>query len=118
MLIQNRLIDADTYEGIPSATVAVVDNNSYTGPSTVTDYTGSFILDNYALDPSGTASVLISSVGYEPVMVDPVVFTRSPVYALDKRYTALEPVTVTPKKTDLSVLWLLLGGFVVYQVVK
>jgi hypothetical protein len=109
MYVTGRLIDEDSGSGIPGVSVAVVQDNRFVGPGAVTDYNGVFVLDNDFLTLGGTASILISSVGYQPMQVDPVVFERSSVYSMQKQYQDLTDFTVTaqlPTKKDYTGLWL------------
>lgn len=116
MVVTGKLIDADSYEGIPSVSIGVVDEKGYyIGNGTTTDIFGAFSLNNPALTLGGNNQLLITSVGYFPVIADPTVFADTNVYALERKPANLEEFVVTgsAKEKDYTA-WYIGGGLLVF----
>jgi hypothetical protein len=102
MEIQGSLYDYDTQEGLAGVSVGVCNSDGqYVGPGTTTNVFGEFSLDNPVLTPNGNFFLLFTSVGYEPVMVDPSVFIFDSSYPLVKSEPSLlDDFIVSVKKTS------------------
>lgn len=114
MTIFGTIYDNATTQGIPGASITVVDaNGNSKGVGVAADNSGWFQLISDLLDQGN--KVLISSVGYTPVMVDPSILVSSLGVGLDRSAANLEAVTVTaqPKKNYTP---LLIGGGVLAAV--
>lgn len=97
MTIQGTIYDNSTNAGIPGASVTVVSGSGVaTGSGVAADNMGDFAITNTALDTGG--KLVISSIGYKSVIVDPSVFNEMGFVGLDRDPEALQAVTVTAKK--------------------
>lgn len=115
MILKGRIISSLGSGGVPYANIEVVDYSGvYQGIRTETDSAGYFTLSSPNLDYSD--NLLISSVGYQKVLINSEVFFYQPEVVLESNLTTLPEVNVTaPAKAAGStwILWLALaaGGY-------
>ena len=117
MTVQGYIRDSTTNAGIPSASVTVVtaQGNSL-NKGTAADGNGYFSIISPDLDTGG--KLMMSSVGYKSVIVDPNVIVSTGFVNLDQDPDTLATVTVTPgggQKTNY-VPWLLGAGALFFLV--
>lgn len=107
--IEGTIEDVDTGDGVPSASVifssAAGKTTGETG--TTTNAEGNFQLEG----DTSNDYILVSSVGYKPVLVPLTFFETNKNVHLEKSYTVLPGVVVTPAashKTE-TLLYVALG---------
>jgi len=111
MNIKGHIVDSTSKQGITRASVTVVDESgAYLGQGVIADDGGNFGLQSNLIDNN---FLLVTSEGYSSAIVDPALFgTARYEIDLDKDFTTLDPVVVTPNsnKKDYSWIWLLVGA--------
>src|SRR6266850_3932408 len=98
--------DSISGDGIPSASVTIVDSgNKAAGGGTVADQRGVFRINSPLLDQG--YKLQITSAGYQGVIVAPYMLAEDGGIVLDRGGT-MAPVVITAKKPVPT--WWLLGG--------
>jgi hypothetical protein len=112
MTVQGYIFDNQTRAFLPGASIQIVNGvGSPTGGGVAADANGHFSITDPALDAGG--QLVISSVGYTSVTVDPGVINASGFIGLDQVETALPAAVVTatiPAKTTNYGPLLAVGG--------
>jgi CarboxypepD_reg-like domain len=108
MTVAGQVVDSKTKNGIPGASVVVVDGNGTpTTVGTVCDANGNFVLQSTLLD-NALYALDFSSVGYIDAIVDPsAVAANNNQVPLDPVSAALPAVTITPTSGSVSPVFLL-----------
>ena len=76
-------------------------------------------MGSFAMTVPPGSKLLVTHVGYQPVMTDAELFDNGGFLELDRAANQLEEVTVTakrPKKSNL--IWYIIGGLVVTKILK
>lgn len=110
MTVQGQIFDNQTKQGIPGASVTIVNSaGSAQGGGVSADSNGIFALTSPILDQGG--QLLISSVGYASAMVSPSVIASTGVIGLDENASNLPAAVVTPGSgTSTNYVPYVLGG--------
>lgn len=126
MIVSGSFIDSESYTAVPGVSVALVDRfGASTGVGVIASDNGRFSLRS-DLSNSGDRYYLlyVTSVGYEPALIDPEVFSGTDTYALDRAYQDLSEVVVTPGNSNspspvkMGIGGWLLVGALVYALAK
>lgn len=112
MTLAGYVYDAVAFAPVPSASLSIVDaNGSPIGGGTAADAQGLFNITSPQFD-SG-AKLLVSSVGYTPVIVDPNVIVASGIIGLTPSAQTLQEAVVTPHRSSGKYLLYGAGGAIV-----
>jgi len=109
MTIFGTIYDNATQQGIPGASISVVDPQGNTlGTGIAADNTGWFQLISPLLDQGN--KIWVSSIGYASAIIDPNVFVSTMGVGLDPSAANLTAITVIPSGSSSKYTPYLLGG--------
>ncbi len=113
MYVEGFFVDALTNRPVPGVSVLVVDRfGKPTGNGVAADSGGYFAIDNALLTDNSYYLLYATAIDYTPQLLDPLVFSDSPIVTMSRAYQDLPAVVVTPphveaKKTTAGIGWLL-----------
>ena len=94
MILQGQVYDTTTEQGIPGASLSLASSSgSPIGGGLAADQMGMFVVNSPQLDQG--AKLLVSSVGYSPVLADPAVIASTGFIGLNPNAQNLQTATVT-----------------------
>ena len=101
MILFGRILDANTGQGIPYATIEVTDDmGTFAGAATTSGVTGNFALDSLMMREG--SFLRITSSGYKPVSIPFSEYSNISEFKLIPDYITLDPVVITAKKKVTS----------------